>query len=110
MLEHLIKGKQLYPYRMAKNLEELHNVKDYPDKIHFYLPQIITYSQSDLHLWHYQSSTNSICIQRADRRMKTRSDQEEEEVSKVLKRRGAPRKSKPPECPPKTRKTYKSND
>ena len=80
-----------------------------PDKIHFHLLQIIT-SQSDLHLWHYQSSTNSICIQRADRRMKTRSDQEEEEVSKVLKRRGAPRKSKPPECPPKTRKTYESND
>ena len=36
MVKHLMTGKQLYPYRMAKNKKELLSVKEYPDKTHFY--------------------------------------------------------------------------
>ena len=36
VVKHLMTGKQLYPYKMAKNKEELLNIKNYPDKTHFY--------------------------------------------------------------------------
>ena len=36
MVNHLMKGKQLYPYKMGKSCRELMRVKRYPDKIHFY--------------------------------------------------------------------------
>ena len=36
MVKHLMTSKQLYPYKMAKKKEELLNIKNYPDKAHFY--------------------------------------------------------------------------